>query len=309
MESEPFSPVDWTSIAIFSAAIFAAVNVIDAHLIAKRMPGLRAFLLPLVIIHAFYALLVLQLFPFPAGIGWWPLTVAFGSTIIRLLGVTVMLYYMKKEEVSRIVPIVYSYPVFVALIAMPLLGESLSSVQWLAIVIVVAGAATVSFRRSPLGSMQWLGKAFFALLGSSLLFALADIGSKYALNHVSFWNMFSVNGFCLFGVFSLIAFRPHVFRQLKNMKRRNRTLALQLFNETLAPLAIVTLYWALSLGPVSLVSALVGTRPVFVAVYALVLGRFLPDTLLRSDSTRKMAVLRLGAIVMMFGGIAIIYLT
>lgn len=300
--------MNWTSIAIFSAAIFAAVNVIDAHLIARRMPGLRAFLLPLVIIHAFYASLVLYLFPFPAGIGWQALAVAFGSNTIRLLGVTVMLYYMKKEEISRIVPIAYSYPVFVALIAMPLLGESLGSAQWLAIVIVVAGAAIVSFRRSPLGSTQWLGRAFFVLIGSSLLFALADIGSKYALNYISFWNMFSVNGFCLFGVFSVIAFRRHVFWQLKNMKHRNRTLGLQLFNETLAPLAIVTLYWALSMGPVSLVSALVSTRPVFVAVYALVLGRFLPGSLLRSDSTGKMTLLRLAAIAMMVGGIAIIYL-
>jgi drug/metabolite transporter (DMT)-like permease len=308
-ESESFNPVNWTSVAILSAAIFGVINVIDSHLISKRMPSLRAFLLPLTFIHTFYGLLFLYLFPFPDGIGWWPLTVAFGSAIIRIAGATIMLYYMKKEEISRVVPIVYSYPIFVALIAMPLLGESLSYAQWLAIVIVVAGAVIISFRQSPFGSTHWLGKSFLALVGSSLLLAMADIASKYALTYVSFWNMFSVNAFCIVGVFSFVSFRPHIFRQLKNMKHRNRTLGLQMFNETLTPIAITTSYWALSKGPVSLVSTLVSTRPIFVVIYALILGRFLPNFLVKSVAGRVMMMLRLAAITMIVGGIAIIYLS
>ncbi len=299
--------MNWTNIAILSAAIFGVINVIDSHLLAKRMPSLRAFLLPLVFIHTFYGLVFLYLFPFPGGIGWWPLTAAFGSATIRLSGAIIMLHYMKKEEVSRVIPIVYSYPIFVALIAMPLLGESLSYAQWLAIVVVVAGAVVVSFRQSPFGSTHWLGRSFFALVGASLLFALADIGSKYALGYISFWNMFSVNAFCIAGVFAAVSLRPRIFRQLKNMKNRNRTLGLQMFNETLTPIAITTSYWALAKGPVSLVSTLVSTRPIFVVLYALVLGRFLPDFLVKTPASRVMTVLRLAAIAMIVGGIALIY--
>ena len=299
--------MSWTNIAILSAAIFGVINVIDSHLIAKRMPSLRVFLLPLSFIHLCYGLLFLSLFPFPGGIGWWPLTVAFGSAIIRIAGATIMLYYMKKEEISRVIPIVYSYPIFVALIAMPLLGESLSLAQWLAIVIVVAGAVIVSFRQSPFGSTHWLGRSFFALVGSSLLFAMADIGSKYALAYISFWNMFSVNAFCIFGIFTIVSFRPYIFRQLWEMKHRNRALGLMMCNEAMTPIAIISSYWALSKGPVSLVSTLVSTRPIFVVLYALILGRFLPNFLVKSAASQVMKVLRLVAIAMIVGGIALIY--
>ncbi len=299
--------MNWTNIAILSAAVFGVINVIDSHLISKRMPSLRAFLLPLIFIHTFYGLLFLYLFPFPAGIGWWPLTAAFGSALIRIAGAIIMLHYMKKEEISRVIPIVYSYPIFVALIALPLLGESLSPAQWLAIVIVVAGAVIVSFRQSPFGSTHWLGRSFFALVGASLLFALGDVGSKYALAYVSFWNMFSVNAFSIAGVFSFISLRPHIFRQLRDMKHRNRTLGLQMFNETLTPIAITSSYWALSKGPVSLVSTLLSTRPIFVVMYALIVGRFLPNFLVKSPTSRVMMVLRVVAIAMIVGGIALIY--
>ena len=139
--------MSWASVAIFSAAIYGIITTIDSHLISKRMPGLRAFLLPLSIVHLFYGLIFFYLFPFPDKIGLWPLTVAFGSSIIRIAGATIMIYLLKKEEVSRVVPVVYTYPIFVALIAVPLLGESINPLQWLSIVIVVAGAVIVSFKQ------------------------------------------------------------------------------------------------------------------------------------------------------------------
>jgi drug/metabolite transporter (DMT)-like permease len=301
--------VSWTSIAILSAATYGVITTIDSHLISKRMPGLRAFLLPLSIMHLVYGLLFFYLFPFPDGIGLWPLTVAFGSAIIRIAGATIMIYFLKKEEISRVVPVVYTYPIFVALIAAPLLGESITYLQWLAIVIVVAGAIIVSFRQSPVGAAVWPGKPFLALIGSSLLLAMADITSKYALAYFSFWNMFSVNAFCIFGIFFSTSLRPHVLRQLRDMEHRNRSLGLMAFNETLTPIAITSSYWALSRGPVSLVSTIVSSRPVFVVIYAFVLNRFLPHFLVKSATGKLMLVLRLVATAMIVSGIAIIYLT
>jgi drug/metabolite transporter (DMT)-like permease len=215
---------------------------------------------------------------------------------------------MKREEVSRVVPVVYTYPVFVAIMAVPLLGETLYYLQWLAIIIVVAGAVMVSFRRNSEGSATWLGKPLLLLFGSSLLFAMADIASKYALAFISFWNMFWVSAFCISGIFLLASMRPHIIRQLSNMKQRSSTIALVVFNETLAPIGIVLSFWAIQRGPVSLVSTIISSRPIFVFIYALIISRVSP-MFLEYQPGKAMLALRLIATAMIFGGIAIIYLT
>jgi uncharacterized membrane protein len=301
--------MSWASIAILSASIYGVITTIDSHLISKRMPGLRAFLLPISIFHLFYGSLCFYLFPFPENIGLWPLTVAFGSSIIRITGATIMVYLLKKEEISRVVPVVYTYPIFVALIAVPLLGESISPLQWLSIVIVVAGAVIVSLKQNPFGNAVWPGKQFAALVGASLLLAMADITSKYALAYFSFWNMFSVSAFSVFGMFFTFSLRPYVIRQLRDMNHRNRSLGLMAFNETLLPIALTTSFWALSRGPVSLVSTIIGSRPTFVMIYALILNYFLPHVLVKSVASKAMLVLRLIATAMIVGGISIIYLS
>lgn len=300
--------VDWTSIAILSAATFAWVNVVDSHLLSKRMPGLRAFMLPLGIIYLIYGLLLFYLFPLPEGISLWLVLVALASGTLRTAAAIIMLYGLQKEEVSRVIPVAFTYPIFVAIIAVPLLGEALGYLQWLAIIIVVAGAVILSIRQSPFGSTIWLGKLFFLLFGSSLFFAMADITSKYVLAYISPWNMFSLNAFCLSAIFLLISFRPHVISQLSNMKQRNRTLALLTFNETVTPVGIMLFYWALESGPVSLVSTIVSSRPIFVVIFALILRRVLPRFLVWQPG-KGMLALRLIATAMIVGGITIIYLT
>jgi len=299
--------VSWVNTAILSAAVLGVVNIIDSHLLSKRMPSLRAFLLPLGIIHLIYSLVLFSLFPLPEGAGIRPLLVAIASGMLRGIAATSMLYTMKSEEVSRVIPVVYTYPVFVAIMATLLLGETLYYLEWLAIIIVVAGAVMISVRQGPTGSAIWLGKPLLFLFASSLLMAMADIASKYALAYISFWNMFCLSAFCISGIFMLVSIRPHTLRQLINMKQRNSALALLAFNETLAPIGIVLMFWALERGPVSLVSTIVGSRPIFVVMFALTLSRILP-MFIEWRPGQGMLVLRLMATAMIVGGIAIIYL-
>ncbi len=300
--------MNWTSVAILSTATFAVVNTIDSHLLSQRMPGLRALLLPVSIFYLFYGLLSFYLVPLPEGIGIWPVLVAVASGILRTIAVTIMLYNLQREEVSRVIPVIYTYPIFVAIIAVLFMGETLGYLQWLAIIIVVAGAIIVSVRQSPSGSAIWLGKPLLLLFGSSLLLAMADVTSKYALAYISFWNMFSITAFCISGIFLLVSMRPHILRQLTNMERRNSAIALLVLSEMLAPTGSVLLFWALEKGPVSLVSTIASSRPVFVVIFALIMSHILPG-FMEWQPGKRMLTLRLVAIAMIFGGIAIIYLS
>jgi drug/metabolite transporter (DMT)-like permease len=301
-------PVDWVSIAIVSTAILGMVNIIDSHLLSKRMPSLQVFLLPAGIISLVYGLVIFYLFPLPDDAGFWPLMVTVGSGIARTLSLIILLYTLKMDEVSRIIPMSSTYPIFVAIIAIPLLGETLDYLGWVAVIIVVAGAAIVSTRQSPGGSTTWLGRAFLLLAGSSLLMAVANVSTKYALDYISFWHMYWITIFCMAGIFMLISLRPRILRELVNMKQRNSSLALVAFNELLVVAGVATSFWAMKLGPISLVSTIASSRPIFVVIYAIILSRTYP-TFLKWQTSKGMLALRLIAIAMIVGGIAIIYIS
>jgi drug/metabolite transporter (DMT)-like permease len=250
------------------------------------------------------------LFPLPDDLDSWPLMVAVASAILRTLSITILLYTLKREEVSRVMPVVSTYPIFVAIMAIPLLGETLGYLHWTAIIVVVAGAVMVSVKRSPGGSTGWMGGTFLLLSGSSLLMAMADVASKYALGYISFsfWNMYWISILTTSIIFLLISLRPRVIRELRNIKRPASTLALLTINEALAMTGVAMMFWAMKLGPVSLVSAITSSRPIFVVIYALILTLMRPTFLLERRAGQGVLLLRLMAAAMIAGGIAIIYL-
>ena len=301
-------PVDWVSVAVLSALVLGMVNIIDSHLISRRLPSFRAYMLLMGCVVLALGLILIYLFPLPKGLGAWPLMVAIASGILRTTSLAILLYTLKREEISRVIPVVNTYPVFVAIMAIPLLGEMLDYRQWLAIIIVVAGVVMVSVRRSQGNSMTWLGKTFFLLFGSSLLMAMADVAAKYALMHVSSWNMYCITHFCISGIFLLIALRPQVLRELNNSKKSISSIIIVIVNEILAVIGVVLLFSAMQRGPVSLVSTIFSSRPIFVFIYAFIISRVSP-TSLEWEYGKGVLALRLIAIIMIVGGIVIIYLT
>jgi len=219
-----------------------------------------------------------------------------------------MLYLMKKEEVSLVIPITNTYPIIVALIAIPTLNETINSLQWVAILIVVFGVLLASVRLRTGGRITWLGKPLILLAGSSVLWAISDVMTKYALEYVSTWNMYWISHLILPLVFFCVALRPSVFREIINFQKRNSALIMVTLNETMAVTALILFYWSMQRGPVSLVSAIYSSRPLFVFLYAVVISRF-SNLLLEEQTSRSALLLRFMAISLIVGGIIIIYVT
>ena len=295
----------WVTAAIFTAAIMGVVAILDSHLISKRMPSLRAFLVPLGLMHVGFALIILALYPLPEGVGALPLAVAFASGIIRSGGILLMLQAMRSEEVSRIIPVVHTFPIFVAILAVPLLGEALGYLEWLSILMVVAGAVLISVQRDVGGKGARIPKSFALLFGCSLLVGIASVATKYALNYISFWNMFSINAICISTVFFLFSVRSRTLKELINMRQRNQALALLTFNECLALVGILLGFWAMERGPVSLVSTILSVRPLFVFIYALALSRVFP-AVLEERLSRGVAVIKIISIALIVGGVTLL---
>jgi drug/metabolite transporter (DMT)-like permease len=297
--------VTWITAALVVAAIMAVVSVVDSHLISRRMPSLWTFLIPAGAIHLSFGLIFFILHPPVSGVDAFPWFVAVVSAVTRTAAALLMLYAMRTEEVTRIIPVVYAHPFVVAILAVPLLGESLNYLQWLAIVMTVGGAVLISVRGRGRGTR--LRRSFVMLLASCLLFGVANVATKYASDYVSFWNMYSITAICFGGVFCLLSMRPSVLRELWGMTGRGFTLMVIAFNETIALAGIILSFWAIETGPVSLVSTVMGIRPFFVFLYAMVLSRFFP-TVLDERLSPGIVSLKVVSIALIVGGVAIINL-
>jgi len=300
--------LDWVSASLVSAALLAIVNVVDSHLIAKRLPSLQSYLLILGFLVLLISVVLISLFPLPKDLDSWSLVMALLSGVLRGVSVYIMFYTLKQEEVSMVIPIVNSYPILVALFAMPILGEFLETSQWTAIFIVVLGVILASFRGDSGSRIIWSGRVLGLLFASSILWALSEVTAKYALAVISPWQMYALSHFSIAFVFLIISVRPHILKELLRHKKRNSALIIVIFNETIAVISVVLFYWAMERGPVSLVSTIASTRPVFVFIYALVISRF-SEFLLEQRATKGILLLRWIAITMIVGGVAIIYLT
>ena len=300
--------MDWATAALLSAVSIGMVNILDSHLITKRMPSLRAYLLIASIFILGYTVVISILTPLPEGVAAWPLAVAIFSGLIRSTGLGIFLYTLKTEEVSRVVPVVYTYPVIVAILASPILGESLGILQWMAILIVVSGAVLVAVRRNSKGVAGRLGKSFLLLALASLSLAVAEVAGKYTLDYISSWNLYWITAFCVVGVFLAISLRRSVIKQIGGVVKQTKTMLTVFTAETLAVIGMILLFWALQRGPVSLVSTISGSRPLFVFIFAWLLSRIWKGFLLEEKTVGTALTVRLLATVMIIGGIAIIYL-
>jgi len=294
----------WANAALLSASVMALVSILDSHLVSKRFSSVRSFILPIGLIHLVYGVIVRLAFPLPAGIDVSLVGVAVLSSCLRTGAVVIMLDSLRHREVSSVIPVVYAYPMFVAVMAFMFLEERLSLLQWGAVGIVASGAVMISLGREP--SRSDIGRPRAVLLFfSSLLLAAADVTSKQALSQLTFWNLFWVQAFVMGGTFVLFSLRRSVLAEIGALADRWRVLKLLALNEVIAPVGIILSYWAMAHGPVSLVSALLSSRPLLVLVFALALSHRAPDFLFWSKG-RRLLVTKVVATAMIVGGVAII---
>ena len=276
--------MNWAGTAILCAATQGTVSILDSHLASKRIPSFKSFLLLVSVMQLSAGLLFYYLFPLPERVGILPILAGLASGLLRAASISIMFYSLKKKEVTQVIPIIHTNPIFVAVLAVPLLGETLYFWHWLAIAIVVVGAVMVSMEKTPAGVTRWPVGTFVLLSISSLFYALANITAKYALNYISFWNSYSLGALGIAFVFLVASLRPHVIDEITSMPQRGSSLALFVFKEAVVLVGMLLLLWSIEMGPVSLVSTIVGSRPIFVVIYSMLLGWAFPNFLIKSAS-------------------------
>ena len=291
----------WVILALASAACFGVVSVIDKRLLDHHLPSVPVLYLWIALVLIFYSGLALLLTGLPLDAPRDGLGMALGSGLAIGIGLGLMFAGLKLDEATRAIGITQTNPIFVALLAVFFLGETLVPIQWGAIALMVLGTILISLRDLPDRRLLLPTRGTPLLLGSALGLGVGFFAAKYALETLSIWHVFALQQLGVVLVFALFA-RPGVWRQLAIALRRRNTLFLMLLGEGVLPIIAIVLGLAASdLGPISLVAAVLGTRPFFVFILSTILST--PRWGLMEESlTRQALGLKLASIILIIVG-------
>ncbi len=284
--------MSWVVIALLGAAVAGMINILDKTLLFRylRSPLTLPFLIGVAQGSVGTIMALAVTWPETAtasSVGWSLLSGALWG-----LSAWFLLRVLYSQEVSRTIPVYQTFPIFAALLAVVFLGEDLSSVHWVAILATVAGAVLISLRLDQGYHSLFLHRSFFLLMLGSTIAAAAHITSKVALDDLPVLNTHALRSLGLSGILLLGAFRPVALREVRDLVRqRSPAFAILGMNEVvLASTSMILTLWALSLGPVSLVTTLVATRSFFVLLYSTVLALRFTGFLGEETSARSLAV-------------------
>lgn len=267
--------LEWILPALASPIVYTFVTIGDKRVLSVLKLNLGSFYLfvgTTQLVIAAFILLILGLpsAPFSA------IASSYGAGFLWGAGLMLMFFVLQREEVSRVTPVWQSSPVFVALLAILFLDESLEWYGWVAVLLVVSGAIAVSvdLQRSGLDAFR-VRPTFFMLIAGAVIIAFAQLLLKVGSDDLDVWRNMAFRGIGLFTSLAAPWARPPYPRRLLTWLRTPGNAASIVLSESIGPfLGNVFLLMAIAVGPVSLVSALFGTRPIWVLGVTLLLGLF-----------------------------------
>ena len=299
----------WVLYALGSAITFSFISALDKVLLQRYIPNSRVFIIMVGFVQLLLAVCVLPLASF-TGYGADDVAIAVGSGLVTGAYLILLFWAISLQDVSRVVPVASTYPIFVAILAQFFLGEELGVVAWTGICVTVAGVGLMSFgptaRASDMGKGQ---RTVFALLiAASLMFGLSQIMSKVVADDMDVWTLLMWRMLGAAAVCIALLVRPQVAPEIVRTLRNPSAMGLLLLTEgALVLVAMVLTLEAIYNGPVSLASTVMATRPLFVFGLGIVLSMGASNVLNEPLEGRILATKML-AIAMMVAGVGAVTL-
>lgn len=274
--------MSWILLALIAHFTNALVFIVDKSLLT----GKSAVGSPLK--YTFYSaiLAAFSLVVLPFGYTSLTFFVFFGSLVAGLLHLLSLWFFftaLSSGEPSRVVPVVGSLvPLVTLLIGVFVLGETLSSVEIGASILLIIGGVILSVR---LGSkVASSARQNLFMLGAGVCFALYFVVMKYVYDHTTTFLAVFVYSRVLEAVLAFILIGPFVLKKTAALKSKRQlrhttsyaTRSLFVGNKALAAAAFLMQHYAIKLGSVSIVNALQGTQYVFVLLLAALVSWRLP---------------------------------
>lgn len=216
--------------------------------------------------------------------------------IVYTIAIYLYYYAVKKGEISKVVSFLSVTPIFVLILAFLFLNEKLILRNYFGIFLIVFGAFLISLKKNR-NSEYSVSRVFLIVVGASILLSLRDFAVKYGSLQVSIWSILFWIGIGS-GLMSFYLFYKHHPHVRKKAKKGIKHLFLGRFVSSISLLLFLI---AVSLGPVSLVSALVKIQVLFIFIGATALSNFKPH-FIKEKITSSIILQKLIAITIIIAG-------
>lgn len=288
----------WFVLGIIASVFWGIATVIDKIMLTRYIENpytyhlfLTLSLMPIILVY--YILFPVKFNPYFSGIGF------IGGVI---LGISFLLYNkaLMIEEVSRVAPLMRLTSIFTLLFGFLILGEKLTPLRYLGVLILTVGGFLVSWKGKGVGGIS---KVFFLIIILDIGLSMSDIISKYVLGHISYFSLLfygMVGTLCgrllLLGSSKIRMDFVDLLREVKLW-----IYPITLLSMTSAYAAYLAYYKAISITQVSLVGAIPSLNPLFVLIFAGALSLFIPK-ILKEEFTTRTTVVKSIAILLVFIG-------
>lgn len=297
--------MNWFWIALFAPALWSITNHIDKYLLSKYVKGATSgALIIFSSIFGIFALPFILIFEQNIfNIGSLDIFLIISSGILYLLGVIPYFKALEQDDASVVIPMFQTIPIFGFIYAYFLLGETLTSKQILASILIIIGAIAISLDLEH--KIPKLKKSIlFYMVLSSATFAGVDLLFKFVAINEGFWisTFWHFVGYVIFAIFVLIFIKTYR-QQFMRIMSQNKipVIGLNSLNELLNIVARGMFGFASLLAPLALVQVVNGFQPFFVFIFGIILTLFFPH--LGSEKlTKKSIYQKIVAIIIIFVG-------
>lgn len=214
-----------------------------------------------------------------------------------ILNVGIIWFYLLAMENDKTAVVIVFYqlvPVFGLVLGYFILDESISYLQFIAMILILIGATLLSFEMDENRSLRWKKKTVLYMVLACLCWALQSVLFKMVALEVNVWRSLFwqhvamlIVGICVFTFVK--SYRGHFLIALQVNSRS--ILTLNAVNEILYLFGSGVAAFAYMLAPVTLILLANSFQPIFVLIVSFVLMMFFPKILVEKIELSLMKVL------------------
>jgi drug/metabolite transporter (DMT)-like permease len=294
----------WFILAIAATFLWALVNHADKYLLSEHGNGGHEGVGALMLFSTGVAALVLPILyiimPTVVDVGWSSALILIVVGLITAGSIFLYLIALDDEDTSIVVIFFQLIPVVGYFIGWMILGETLTGLQIVASIIILAGTTLVSFEyeRGSGFTFKWkvvILMSIFALMTAFSEVMFKDVALTQDFIPSLFWNHV---GLLLFGLV-LFFFVPAYRRQFANMLHGSplKIFSINMGSEIVTIVGNICFLYAMILAPVALVMLIGSFQSVFAFLLAVLFVIFFPKLGIREKLSARHIGLKLGSIV------------
>jgi drug/metabolite transporter (DMT)-like permease len=262
----------WVLLSVVSVLGFTVMTVIQKRVLDRYVKGPATFNAVASMMQFAMAVVLLAIAPVEDWFSWGVLLMVVAGTFQALQWLLHLYALSRETEITRIIPIMDSFPLIVLIISVVLLGEVLTPIKWFAVLMIVCGVILASLSQAIPGDRIRFNRSMAAIFGAMLGMALLTVCFKLASEDLTATQMAGLAWLFAAPTHLIAARVAHARAEVGRVLRSRGAVGWIGFTQLIMLVALLSGLTAIAIGPLSLVTAVMGTRPIVLLLWFMVTG-------------------------------------